>query len=154
MEEARLSTTIGSDIERTKFCGQISTILKVISNKDGDLLYKFDNINENDIPILERLADLPHQIRDTPQQKMLINKPADVNKVEIKGSLCLEDIFGFFKIFKNVAKNLGFHLMLKTTNLQELIYTSMADDINVTNNILYLYIPNGIPTLETQLTFY
>ena len=37
-KEARLSTTIGSDFEHNKFCGQVSTIMKVISNKDGDLL--------------------------------------------------------------------------------------------------------------------
>ena len=29
----------------------------------------------------------------------------------------------------------------------------MADDINVTNNSLYLYIPNLIPSVETQLMF-
>ena len=33
--------------------------MKVISNKDDDLLSQFGNINENDIPVLERLADLP-----------------------------------------------------------------------------------------------
>ena len=33
-----LSTTISSDIEHNKFCGQLSTIMKVISNKDGNLL--------------------------------------------------------------------------------------------------------------------
>ena len=48
----RLSTTIGSDIERNKFCGQASTFMKVISNKDSDLLSQFDNINENDILLL------------------------------------------------------------------------------------------------------
>ena len=37
-EEARLSTTIGSDIEHNKFCGQVSTIMRVISNEDCDLL--------------------------------------------------------------------------------------------------------------------
>ena len=37
-KEACLSTTIGSDIEYIKFCGPFSTIMKVISNKDGDLL--------------------------------------------------------------------------------------------------------------------
>ena len=36
-KEARLSTSIGSDIENYKFCGQISTIMKVISNRDDDL---------------------------------------------------------------------------------------------------------------------
>ena len=70
-QEARLSTTIGMDIKYNKFCGQVSTILKVISDKDHDLLSQFDNIEEIDIPILERMAKLPPQIRDTPQQKSL-----------------------------------------------------------------------------------
>ena len=60
--ETRLSTTLGSDIETNKFCGQVSTVMTVISNKVGDLLSQFDKINENDIPVLERLADLPPQI--------------------------------------------------------------------------------------------
>ena len=71
-KEAHLSTSTGGDIEINKLCGQVSTIMRVISNKDGDLLSQFDNINENAIPILNRLADLPGQIRDTPHQKMLI----------------------------------------------------------------------------------
>ena len=58
-EEAHLSTTFGSDIEHNKFFGQVSTILKVISVKDGDILSQSDDINENDIPVLERLIDLP-----------------------------------------------------------------------------------------------
>ena len=60
-KEARLSNNFGSDIEHNKFCGQVSTIMKVISNKDGDLLSQFDNISENDIPLLELIADLPPQ---------------------------------------------------------------------------------------------
>ena len=86
-KEARLSTTIGSDIEINKFCGQVSTIMRAISNKDGDLLSHFDNINENDIPLLERLADLPPQIRDSSHQKMLINNHTDANEGKIKGYL-------------------------------------------------------------------
>ena len=152
-KEARLSTTIGSDIEHNKFCGQVSTIMKVVSNKDDDLLSQFGNINENDIPLLERLADLPPQIRSTPHQKMLIDNHLDANKGKIKGYLYLEDIFGFCKTFKKVTKNLGFHLMFKTSNLQDIIYTSMADDINVTINSLYLFVPNLIPSVETQLMF-
>ena len=50
-KEARLTTSIGGDIEINKFCGQVSTIMRAISNKDGDLLSQFDNINENDIPV-------------------------------------------------------------------------------------------------------
>ena len=61
--------------------------MKAISNKDGDLLSQFDNINENDIPILYRLTDLPVQIRDTRHQKMLINNHIDANRGKIKGYL-------------------------------------------------------------------
>ena len=152
-KEARLSTSLGSDIEINKFCGQVSTIMRAISNKDGDLLSQFDNINENDIPVLNRIANLPVQIRDTPHQKMLINNHIDANRGKIKGYLYLEDIFGFCKTFKKVTKNLGFHLQFKTNDLQDFLYTSMTDDIDVTINNLYLYVPNLIPSVETQLMF-
>ena len=152
-KEERLSTSLGSDIEINKFCGQISTIMRAISNKDGDLVSQFENINENDIPILNRLADLPIQIRDTPHQKMLINSHTEANRGKIKGYLYLEDIFGFCKTFKKVTKSLGFHLQFKANDLQDIIYTSMTDDIDVTINNLYLYVPNLIPSVETQLMF-
>ena len=152
-KEARLSTTIGKDLEHNKICGQVSTIMKVISNIDGDIISQFDNINENDIPVLERLLNLPPQIRDTPHQKMLIDNHTDANKRKIKGYLHLKDIFGFCKTFKKVTKKLGFHLMLKTNDLQDIIYTSMDDDINITINRLYLFGPNLIPSVETQLMF-
>ena len=127
--------------------------MKVISNKEDDLLSQFGKISENDIPLLERLADLAPQIRSTPHQKKLLDNHTDANKNKIKGYLYLEGIFGFCKTFRKVTKNLGFHLMLKTADLQDIIYTSMADDINVTINSLYLYIPILIPSVETQLMF-
>ena len=74
--------------------------MKVISNRDGGLLSQFDTINENDIPILEKFANLSPQIRDTPHQKMLIDNHTGANKGKTKGYLNLEDIFGFCKIFK------------------------------------------------------
>ena len=83
-KEARLTTTIGSDIEQNKFSGQVSTIIKVISNENDDLLSQFDNINENDIPLLERVTDLPVQTRDKPHEKMLIDNHIDANKVKLK----------------------------------------------------------------------
>ena len=112
-KETRLTASIGGDIEINNFCGQVSTIMRAISNKDGDLLSQFDKINEIDIPILNRLADLPVQIRDTSHQKMLINNHIDSNSGKIKGYLFLEDTFGFCKTFKNVTKNLGFICSLK-----------------------------------------
>ena len=152
-KEARLSSSLGSDIQTKIFCGPISTIMRAMSNKDGDLVSQFDNINVNEIPILERLADLPIQIRSTPHQKMLINNHTDPNKAKIKGYLYFEDIFGFCKAFKKVTINLRFHLTFKTNNLQDTIYTSMTDNINVTINNLYLYVPNLIPNVETQVMF-
>ena len=137
-KEARLSTTIGSDIEHNTFCGQVSTIVKVISNKDDDLLSQFGNIKENDNPLLERLVDLPPQIRSTQHQQMLIDDHTDPNKGKIKGYLYLEHILGFCKTFKKVTKNLGFHPMFKSANLQGIIFTSMEDEIIVTINSLYL----------------
>ena len=43
--------------------------------------------------------------------------------------------------------------MFKTINLQDIIYASMADDKKVTDNNLYLYLPNLIPFVEIQLMF-
>ena len=43
--------------------------------------------------------------------------------------------------------------MLKTANLQDVLYTSIDDDINVTINSVYLYIPNLIPSVETHMMF-
>ena len=123
--------------------------MKVISHKDGDLLSQFDNINENDIPIPSQIADLQTQIRSTPHQKMLIDNHIDANKGKIKGYLNLQDIFRFCKSFKKLTKTFGFHLMLKTNNLQDIIYTPMADDINVTNINLYMFVPNLIPSVQT-----
>ena len=125
--------------------------MRVISNKDGDLLSQFDNIKENKIPTIERLADLPPQIKSTPHQKLLIDNHIDANKGKIKRYLYLEVNFVLCRNFKKVTKSLGFHLTFKTNDLQSIIYSSMADDINVTINNLYLYVPNLIPNVETQL---
>ena len=84
---------------------------------------------------------------------MLIDKHTDANKGKIKGYLFLEVIFGFCKTFKKVTKNLDFHLTFKTNDLQNIIYSSMAVDLNVTINNLYLYVPNLIPSVETQVMF-
>ena len=43
--------------------------------------------------------------------------------------------------------------MFETTNLQDNMYTSRKVDINVTINSLYLFLPNLIPSVETQLMF-
>ena len=99
------------------------------------------------------MADLPPQIRSAPHQQIRINNHTDANKGKIKGYLYLEDIVGFCKTFKKVTKNLSFHLTFKTNDPQNIIYSSMADDINVNIDNLYLFVPNLLPSVQTQVMF-
>ena len=48
---------------------------------------------------------------------------------------------------------MGFHLTFKINDQQKITYSSMADDINVTIINLYLYVPNSLPNVETQVMF-
>ena len=140
--QATLSTTGGSDLEDIKYVGQVSTIMRLLTSKDSDLSSYFDKNGESVID------------DNNPLKKILINNHAvEANKGRIKGHLALENIFGFCKSFKKITKNLGFHLKLKMNNLQDIIFTTIANDINVTINSLYLYVPTLIPNTETQLMF-
>ena len=46
-KEARLSTTGGSDLEHKKIVGQVSTIMRLLTSKGGDLSSCFDETDEN-----------------------------------------------------------------------------------------------------------
>ena len=70
-----------------------------------------------------------------------------------KGHLPLEQLFGFCKTFKEIGKTLGFHLTFKTVDLQDVIFTTIATDINVTIKGLYLSVPELIAKTETQVMF-
>ena len=88
---------------------------------------------------------------------MFIDNHEDVDRGQIRGELPLDHIFGFCRTFKKITKNLGFHITFKTANLQDIIYTTLANDaanqVNVTINSLNLYVPYLIPSTETQLIF-
>ena len=77
----------------------------------------------------------------------------EVNKGKIKGQLALENIFGICKSFKKNTKNLGFRITFRTADLQDIIFTSIGDNINVKINSLYLFVPTFTPNTETQLMF-
>ena len=146
-KEGVINTTGGMEIENIKFLGQISTIMKSLTSKDGDLLSQFDNINE---------GETEDDIRSASLYKMLINNHIEANRGKIRGQLPLEDVFGFCKTFnKKITKNLGFHIPLKTNTLQNIIYTTIADatQIKVTINSLYLFVPIITPNSETQVMF-
>ena len=76
-----------------------------------------------------------------------------MNKGKIKSQLALENIFGCCKSFKKITKNLGFHIIFRTADLQDIIFKSIGVNINVTINSLYLFVPTFTPSTETQLMF-
>ena len=145
-KEGVINTTGGMEIENIKFLGQVSTIMISLTSKDGDLLSQFDNINEEKTDA---------NVRSTSLHEMLISNHIEANRGRIKGQLPLEDIFDFCKTFKKITKNSGFHITLKTNDLQNIIFTTIADatQINVTINSLYLFVPIITPNSETQLMF-
>ena len=93
-EKARLSTTGGSDKEHNKFVGQVSTIMRSLTSKDGDLSSHFDEIDESEA-----------EIENTSVHDHLINNhDLAANKSKNKGVLPLEHIFGFCNTFKKITK--------------------------------------------------
>ena len=61
----------------------------------------------------------------------------------------------FANHLKKIRKGLGFELDLRTSNRkQDILYTNLGDnDINVTINSINLFIPQIIPSPETQVYF-
>ena len=130
------------DLEDIKNVGQVSTIMRLLTSKDGDLSSYFDKNGES-------------VINDKNPSKRILTNNHDVavNKGRIKGHLSLEHIFGFCRTFKKITKNLGFHLKFKMNDLQDIIFTTIANDINVTINSFYLFDPQLIPSTTTQVMF-
>ena len=86
-KEALLSTTSGGYLEHKNFVGQISSIMRTLTGKDGHLLSQFHKINEQNTEA---------QFDSTSLKKMLFNNHTEVaNKIKIKGQLALEKTFGF-----------------------------------------------------------
>ena len=90
-KEALLSTTGGSNIEDNKFVGQVSTIMRALTSKDGDLLSHFEKFDESEAEIEN--TSLYHHL--------ISNHEIPANNGKIKGVLPLEHIFGFCKTLKN-----------------------------------------------------
>ena len=136
--------TRGKDLEDINYVGQVSTIMRLLTSKDSDLSSFFDKNGKAVINI------------DNLLKQILINNhvhAVEAKKGKIKGHLALEHIFGFCKTFKKITKNLGFQLKFKMNGLQYIIFTTIANDINVTINSLYLYVPILIPNTQTQVMF-
>ena len=146
-QEGRLYTSAGTEIEHNKNLGNVSTIMRSLTQKDGDISFYFDRINERvagiDVSTLKNMLIDSHTNED--------------NKGKIGANLPLEHIFRICKTFKKITKGLGFELQLKTSNeKRNIIYTSLVfgkNDVNVTINSIYLYIPSLVPSAEQQQMF-
>ena len=75
-QEGVLATTSGSNLEHNKFVGQTSTIMRVLTSEDGDLLSQFDNINEGNAE-----ADFDST---SPKKRSLTIKEQPLIKVKLK----------------------------------------------------------------------
>ena len=92
-------------------------------------------------------------IKKVLKQIIINNHTEAAIKGKVKRQLPLEHTFGFCKTFKKITKNLKFHLTFKMNDLQYIIFTTIANDINVTINSLYLHVPILIPNSQTQIFF-
>ena len=72
------------------------------------------------------------EINDTLKQILITDYDVNSNRRKIKGQLPLEHIFVLCKTFEKITKQLGFHLTFKTADLQDIIYTTLANNITVT----------------------
>ena len=109
-EEGTISTAGGMEIEQVKFLGQVSTFMRPLTSKDGNLLSHFDNIDETQ-----------NGSNNTSLKQMLINNETEANRGKFKGHLPLQHVFGFCKTFKKITKNLGFHLSFRSNDLQDIL---------------------------------
>ena len=144
IHDARISTSAGVEIEQNKYVGPISTIMRLVAEKDGNLSTYFDIIDESEDKI------------DNPSLKrILIGNHTEANRGFIRGHLPLEYISGFARSFKKLTKGIGFELELKTSNRkQDILYSTIVDNgNNITIINFSLYIPTIVPSPETQVFF-
>ena len=119
--------------------------MRLLTQNDGDLSSYIDKIDETEAGITN--STLKHMLFDSHTN--------EDNRGEIRGNLPLEHKFGFCKTIKKIRKGLGFELQSKTSNeKQNIIYTTLGgNDVNVTINSIYLYIPSRVPSAEQQQLF-
>ena len=88
-QEGRLSTSAGTEIEHNKNLGIVSTIMRLLTQKDGDLSSYFDKVDETEAGITN--STLKHLFNDSHTN--------EDNKGKMRANLPLEHIFGFWKTF-------------------------------------------------------
>ena len=140
IHDARISKSARVEIEQNKYVGAISIIMRLVTPKDGYLTSYFDIIDECE-----------DEINNSSLKKILIDNHTEANRGPIRGHLLLEYIIGFPRP-KKITKGLGFELDLRTSKRkQDILYSTLLDnEVNVTINSISLFVPQIIPSPETQ----
>ena len=144
-QEGRLSTSAGTELEHNKKLLNVSTILRLLTQKYGDLSSFFDKIDKTE-----------SGINNSTLKRMLIDSHTnDDNKGKVRANLPLEHMLGFCKTFENITKGLEFEFQLKTSSeKQNILYTTLGgNDAKVTINSICLFIPSLVPSDEQQQDF-
>ena len=87
--------TGGMEIEHVEFLGQVSTIKRSLTRKDGDLLPYFVIINDTD----EKTSRNNISLNDG----LIISHSVEFNGGKIKGQLPLKQKIGFCNFFRKVT---------------------------------------------------
>ena len=118
--------------------------MSLVTQKDVDLSTYFDIIDESE-----------NVFNDSSLKRILVKNHTEANKGLIRGHLPLEYIIAFARSFKKITKGLGFELDLRTSyRKRDILYTTLDDnDVNVTINSISLFVPQIIPSPETQVIF-
>ena len=90
IHDARISTSAGVEIEQNKYVGPISTIMRLVTENDGDLSTYFDIIDDSE-----------NGINNSSLKQILINNHTEANRGFIRVYLPLKSIIGFALIQKN-----------------------------------------------------
>ena len=85
--EVKTSTTGGTVMEHNNFVGPTSTMMRVLTSKEGDLQSCFDKIDET------------QNNNTTLKQKIIEDHGTAINKGKFVGILPLECVSGFYKTF-------------------------------------------------------
>ena len=87
-------------------------------------------------------------------KKLINNQNIDSKKSKTKEHLTFQRIFGFCKSIKKTTKNLGFHVTFKTVGLQDIIFKTFGDGVNITSNNLEKFVGIFFPKAETGARSY
>ena len=134
-----LSRAGGEEIEVGKHCGHISTTMKILTGKHGDLLSYVDKNDES-----QSVIKVHHYIRYLPimTRKWLIEEKPSAFDALANIWLC--------ETIEKITKYLGLHLNLKTAEIQDFFKKTIGDHIDKSPNTLYLYVLVFNPDPATQ----